>query len=352
MAKEYVFQIPTHNSVYIENYEKGNYENREIRVNYCLPEKGVNTETGVLLLICGYGATIDSNVYIKMRRNFSDHYNLITIQCDYFGSKYMHSNFSDSFKNQEELRRCFAENLTTAQISFGEELNDFNDMGIMQAIDNIVSTITVLGTLKQQGLVFNTNKVMIYGHSQGGYLAFLCNRFAPGLYNLIIDNSAWNVPKYLDESRLVLLRVEPFGDLTLDIEYLIAKDKSLRISTSIYDLNFLYKDYINTCQVISCHGVDDELVRIEDKRMLLKDIENMMLIEIEKEDVDGILFGSSEHGLGADFLKLFDLIYSEYTPIYLADFDFKKPDNVIIDLENGRIIEINYDNLFPNILLR
>ena len=47
----------------------------------------VNENTGMLVLIPGYGGNIDSHVFRKMREVFAEQYNFITVQCDYFGNR-------------------------------------------------------------------------------------------------------------------------------------------------------------------------------------------------------------------------------------------------------------------------
>ena len=74
-------------------YRSGIYEeiqlSRKIRTDLVFPQKGIDENTGVLMLITGYGATIDSHVFEKMREKFSNLYNMVVTQCDYYGSKYM-----------------------------------------------------------------------------------------------------------------------------------------------------------------------------------------------------------------------------------------------------------------------
>lgn len=54
---------------------------RKLIFYYSEPDKGVNEETGILLIIAGFGGNANSNVYKKMRNTFADKYNLLTIQC-------------------------------------------------------------------------------------------------------------------------------------------------------------------------------------------------------------------------------------------------------------------------------
>lgn len=43
----------------------------------------MNLEASIFLFILGYGGTANSNVHKKMRCQFADKYNLVTIQCAY-----------------------------------------------------------------------------------------------------------------------------------------------------------------------------------------------------------------------------------------------------------------------------
>ncbi|MGF9699809.1 hypothetical protein [Paenibacillus sp. MABNR03] len=90
-----------------------------------------------------------------MRSVFADEYNLVSIQCDYFGLEFMqHSPLPESLYN-------------------------FNDMGIMQALDNLTAIGIVEQILKDNNLNFNAGKVIAYGHSHGAYLAYLLNVLSP-----------------------------------------------------------------------------------------------------------------------------------------------------------------------------
>lgn len=78
MAKEHQFSLPAHPNI----YEQGDQRGRALNIHFCEPDCGVTEDTGILLLIPGFGAGSNSRVYKKMRKVFSDKYNLITIQCD------------------------------------------------------------------------------------------------------------------------------------------------------------------------------------------------------------------------------------------------------------------------------
>ena len=119
MAQEHSLDINTHENIYKDISSSGYGYNRKAAVYFSLPDKGVNSDTGLLLLIAGFSGEANSNVHKKMRNYFADKYNLITVQCDYFGYQFMQDPiitrknypylFSTLLKefNQEDLKAIF-----------------------------------------------------------------------------------------------------------------------------------------------------------------------------------------------------------------------------------------------------
>ncbi|PWW08693.1 hypothetical protein DFQ01_101419 [Paenibacillus cellulosilyticus] len=269
MAKSYTVNISAHRNVYNNNL-------RTMNLYFSEPEQGVNKETGLLLFIAGYGGHANSNVYKKMRDVFADQYNLVCIQCDYFGWEFM---------QHEELE---------------ESIDNFNDMTTMQALDNLTAVTMVIEILKDNNLDFNGRRIIAYGHSHGAYLTYLCNRLSPGLFSSIIDNSSYNYPMYLHYGR------EISGGSTLS--YLAGKTV---LFPELYDLVRLYDGFDNRAQILSWHGENDDMAPIEDKERLCAVTKGMKLERVRQEHIrpDGA-FTSTRHGLNADFLKMFDLAFS------------------------------------------
>ena len=63
MAKGYEFEMYGQPS-YLEPKE------RKLKVYFTEPDSGINKDTGILLLVAGFGGNANSNVYKKMRSNF------------------------------------------------------------------------------------------------------------------------------------------------------------------------------------------------------------------------------------------------------------------------------------------
>ncbi|WP_409176027.1 DUF2920 family protein [Brevibacillus fortis] len=328
MAKDYQVNWSAHPNIY------NNYSERTFNFYFSEPEAGVNSETGLLLLIAGFGGNANSNVYKKMRRVFADQYNLVTVQCDYFGQEFMQGYQTLQFNlSQQDMKSVFTPdeikminqegfnlpqflNIASKyniQVAADEKLNEskknFNDMGIMQAIDNLTAVFYVIQILKDNNLKFNSKKIITYGHSHGAYLSYLCNAFAPSLFNLLIDNSSWLFPVYLKSDRHLYINI---GNMLLDISFKYIAS-TIDYDAEILHLPTLYKKFNNQCEIQSFHGTTDNLISHIKKQRFCTSLANCTYHEISDEKLDGTIFQSTNHGLDSDFLALFDYVMKNMT---------------------------------------
>lgn len=352
MAYNQTIEIPAHPNIYTGNNE------RSLQIKYSIPQKGTNVETGIVLFVPGFGGNINSNVYKKMREVFADQYNLITVQCDFFGSKYMQE--AEGFKcNEEELSKLSKEHLEELML-YPEKLesiiknysiqfkcsalmdeteNDFADMGYMQAIDLITAVEAVKIILNENHLLYDKNKIIGYGHSQGAFLLHLANKLAPHLFTYIFDNSSWVQPVYLTSNRGYLKGV---GQAVLIIEFEYFAKKYL-VDKSALSLHNLYKAFKNGSYIFSLLGTTDNLVVVEDKKKSLSNINYVRFKIIDDKKIDGEIFKSTNHGLDADFLKLFDYLIRE-VPSHRNKIKFKS--NYLV-ASSQTVISVNYSNGLP-----
>lgn len=361
MSKEYDIEIYGHPSLLSP-------KNRKIKIYFSEPELGINEKTGIVLFIAGFGGNANSNVYKKMRSEFSDKYNLITIQCDYFGWEFMQESGNIALDiNRNTLEKQIGKENTkyvyetgfdfqklvntlsehginiNCKATLNETLENYNDMGLMQAIDNISAVLCVIELLKDNKYNFNKDKIILYGQSHGAYLAYLSNALAPNLFSLLIDNSSWLFPQYLKGSRYLYKEYEN-STLQIEFNYLAS---TLNYDKEILSLDSLYKKFQNQCDIICYHGTKDNLISHKDKKKLRYVIDRFYYNEIGESKIDNEVFKSTEHGLNADFLKLFN-----YT---VKNHNFKKRiksnyiDDIIIYETNRNIYLINYKNIVPKI---
>ncbi|MCH5266859.1 MAG: DUF2920 family protein [Lachnospiraceae bacterium] len=301
---------------------------RTIKMSFCEPEGGANEKTGILLLIAGYGGNSNSRVYRKMRRQFADAYNLVTLQCDYLGYQFMqndhHLPVTDKVLKDSLTEKEFAEILNSPEskeellrgktlegyLDLKESEDDYNEMGLLQAMDNLMAVKVLLDIMRENSLVPPADRMYIYGQSHGAYLAYVCNFLAPGLFSGIIENSAYLLPKYLSCDREVIKQGEI---LTLRKLYRYRVGVEQGIDLDSYDLCKLYDGWNNRAVIISFHGADDTMIPLDEKKEFLAHIPHTYLHAITAEDVDGEIFSSSNHSLDADLLKVFEKGYEELT---------------------------------------
>lgn len=279
MSIKYTLETVGHPSIY-------NPQSRKLLIEFEVPSSIVaNNAPGIIILIPGYGGNIYSNVYKKMRNVFADENNFITVQCNYFGSEFM----------QKEVLK--------------ETIAYFNEMGPIQAMDNLIALKCVKDYCDENEIQYNSKIVVAYGHSHGAYLAHLMNVLMPEVLSCIIDNSGWLFPDHINKSRY-LYRVSETGDpvLVAQIDYLI---KNIIMDREIYNLRIMYPK-INETRIISFHGVDDTLISVNDKVNFLCGVRNTSIELIGKSRIDNKIFNSSTHGLGADFLELFRYVLRNY----------------------------------------
>jgi len=360
MAENQSITIPAHHSIY--NGSTG----RELRIDFSIPDSGVTAETGLLIFAPGFGGNIDSNVYKKMRNLFADKYNLVTLQCSFFGDEFMQGAENFNLKNglSEVSGYLTAEELEVFQRNPSDLLNllssktmtlpataklsetkdNFNDMGFMQAIDIVTALESIKIILKENGLLFNEQKVIGYGHSHGAYLLHLSNRLAPHLFSYIVDNSAWIEPVYLSANRYLFHQL---GSMTLQIEFdYLAKE--IVLDKGALNLNTLYDNFENHSKMIVFQGTDDNLIDHRLKEKVVSKIKNAKFVLIDKKDVDNHTFKSNTHGLDADFLNMFEWAYEK-----MGEYANEQPLKSFGEIQLSKTrIAVDYSHGLPVFMLK
>ncbi len=218
--------------------------------------------------------------------------------------------------------------------SLDETLEDFNDMGYMQAIDLITAIEAVKIILRENRLSFNAKRMIGYGHSHGAYLVRLCNRLVPHLFSFIIDNSAWIEPVYLFSNRYLY---QNLGKARLRIEFDYLAKKVIQNKHNL-NLEKLYQDYTGTAQIITFQGDNDNLVNHWAKKSLIESLRHSTFILVTERDIDHKKYKTNTHGLGADFLELFDYALQYESPADVSvDVEWNYSlnfDGVTIDVSN------------------
>ena len=309
MSRVVSLKIKAHDNIYMKKLNQEQAEERELYLEMGIPENGINENTGLLVLIPGYGGEMESNIYTKMRREFSDRYNMVVMQCNYFGNHFM----SEPLFLETARKLCADPEVAEIHLKYSKEteetLQEFNDMGIMQAVDIVTATLYCLQYIREKETsMLNTKKVMLFGSSHGAYLAHLANIICPQLYTYIIDVSSYIFPYYLTHERIW----KTDGDkrnVEIITKCFLTQHQELQYSKKLYDLEFLYQNSKNTCKIIAFQGTQDWMVDYKEKESFIKGIgETAQLMLIDTKDVDGVLCKNASHGLGMDFVELFQML--------------------------------------------
>lgn len=344
MAKEYELEIQGQPTRY-SNQE------RYFKMYFAEPEEGAGESTGVFLFIAGYGGHAMSNVYQKMRRELADQYNCITLQCDYLGYRHMqndhHLTVTEEMlrevltpREYRMLTRDYEGNkallegkILSDYISLQETADDFNEMGLWQAMDNLMALKVLLDVVQENGISICRNRIYVFGQSHGAYLAYLCNFLAPGLFTGIIENSAYLFPYFLHHDREVI-KVGSALTLRKIYHYLIADQD---IDADSYDLSKLYQVFQNQARIISYHGAADEMIPLQEKQEFLNHIQGVSLHVVTEKEVDGKKFGSAGHSLEANFFLVIEEAMKELEEMPLLCQDLSVlPENIFFQTEKYR----------------
>jgi len=301
----------------------GSSRERNVEVFYTEPEDGVNSATGFLLLISGFEGDTRANVYKKMRVEFSDRQNLVVVECDYMGYQFMGS---QTMKEVHGIMQGLAEKIN-GMLERGESLpkevlsehflqeespDDFCELGLFQALDNLRALKGVMDLMKCRGYEYNENRIIAYGYSHGAYLALLCNALRPHLFSGILDNSGWVYPVYLYRPRICsgVWSDSGTGESRKLFVFVDYQGRQWIDDLEVYNLRRMYSQFHNHARILSFHGEEDGLVPLKEKENFGDGVDNLRLYVIREADVDGKIFQNTKHGMGSDFLRLFYFVNS------------------------------------------
>jgi hypothetical protein len=318
MAEEQVFSCsayPVNNSY------------REQTVYFAYPEE-INRETGMMLLISGFGSNPEADTYKEMRKMFAEEHNLVVIQSTYLGMEFMgdineaHLDSSqlqelqrvlpDDIKEKVFLEKArldftplmdpslpFTLNITT-NMKLDETEDNFAEMGPIQAIDCVRALQLVYEIIRDNGYEINLDRVIAYGHAHGAYLAHLCNRFFPDLFSFMLDIGAWISPAYLRSPRFLLQKINNLWWQKI-FTYRIT---SQQYDPQLYDLGFLYHGFDNKANIVVYQGVTDNFVKHEVKQRIFNPVRNVIFNVITPDKVDGMAIRSTNNG-DVNLIELF-----------------------------------------------
>lgn len=182
-----------------------------------LPEAGITEETGIIMVLGGWGEQAGAVYQEELRSFLADKLNCIAVGVNYFGSfrnqalrispDFLHNinriyNLEMSLedfkkaRSEEELYRVIAEIIVPRGVTSldlrcqptivtGRE--EYQSWGFLPAVD----CLQVLGEVLKTYPV-NTKRIIAYGKGYGAYVALLLGKFAPNTFSVVIDREGYS----------------------------------------------------------------------------------------------------------------------------------------------------------------
>ena len=247
-----------------------------------------------------------------------------------------------TLKNQGKVPNDF---LAPLSISLQPTKNEYNNFGLMQALD-IINAIYFVRKNHAKFKLAKTPKTLLFGTSHGGYLALLCAKFAPWLIDAVVENSGYaNAPfrmlglgKYIDYLKIQEWSMKPSENIGLIVftkTHFNRDENSLNCYTEAHDKirSLPELDHLQTqaaCHkavFVSYHSARDfDIARPEPKQRLYQmlaklDFDATLHLIKDESEIDGKFIKNLEHGMG---MSMKSLIKKELPPLLARDFKHEK----------------------------
>jgi hypothetical protein len=205
---------------------------RNINMHVEVPCSGIDTNTGLMLVLHNWGGIYNEPHYLDWCKFFTDRYNVIAISVNY-----LQSGDEDPQYTKEKPY----------------------DLGYLQAIDCIRALYYVDAELKAENVKYNPHRCYSMGGSGGGNVSLMVNKFAPHTFACIID-----ICGVSGLSDALAYGFDEYGSCMnagysqdpYSLKYLTKAMQEIRDSGNLQHLKLQFKCNPNN-KVIIAHGMDD-----------------------------------------------------------------------------------------------
>lgn len=324
-------------------------ERKQLEYFLTFPKEGLNKDTGLVFCIPPWGDKADSPYQKnKLRPYISDRYNCVSCGINYFGIQpqvfgdyvvmpsphffegisvlydinplnYADNGYVSLNQVAEILRMKGIKRLPSyCRVYFKLANGEYESFGFLPALDHL----TICGEILKR-FPLNTKRIIAFGSSYGGYIALLMAKYAPQTFSVIIDNSGFVRTSMNNVAGVDLFYIEKTLELN-GVSFPWAKDNLWRIydEMSPYYFSDSHKCIRNLLQKTHNHCIskyyifhaeEDPIAPTAYKKAFVDTIKNyaesVYSKFISKEDLDGKLFKTLEHGMNASLRGIFDYVY-------------------------------------------
>ncbi len=287
---------------------------REVEMYVREPAAGINSNTGLMLLLHNWGGTWEQTV--PWCNVLADRYNLITISVNYLQS--------------------------------GETKHDKipYDHGLLQTLDCLRAIYTVQQQLEKADVKWNSKRLYAAGGSGGGNVSQMVNKLAPSSFACIVD--ICGMPGLTDEIAFGKGNLNAgYSDDPESPKFLTKAMQEIRDPGHLPHLRTFKKINPNN-KVVIVHGQDDYSCAVVDKIRIFKNMVKTgfrpSAYFLTESDVDGEVITTSGHAVG-DRLKVIVRYagqFLEENGAFSAEVsgpnDFEKAEKVEFPCTNGKYI--------------
>jgi hypothetical protein len=312
----------------------------------CAPDRGVNTDTGLVLFFVGYGMEPCGRYVRSLLSYLANKHNCIAASVDYFGAALWespkcrwvpHPNFFTHLKKFHGIEvnapKGFDVKQLRDQLSIGLRQRgiarldpacvfllvspEYHSMGFLPALDGIQVAHCLRGEF-----ALNKRRLFAFGTSYGGYIASLMVKLAPRTFRMVVDNSGfssaeddiWNVygmAKWFSPEGVAMntFMTAAFSQDVKAPNFFSPAHKDIR--------NLLNPGHVHesSTRLYGYHSVSDEVAPTAAKLKLREVYAGKLPYELEIIDaakIDGRVFKDLSHGLRASMRGLFDRSYDKF----------------------------------------
>jgi poly(3-hydroxybutyrate) depolymerase len=241
---------------------------REVEFYVREPTRGINADTGLMLLLHNWGGTWKMTApWCDM---LADHYNLITVSVNYLQS--------------------------------GEAKHDKvpYDHGLLQAVDCLRAVYSIREQLAKAGVKWNSRRLYAAGGSGGGNVSQMVNKLAPSSFVCIVD--ICGMPGLTDDIAFGKGRLNAgYSRDPNSPKYLTAAMQEIRNPGNPVHLEIM-KKFNPHNKVVIVHGQDDRSCSVVDKIGIFKNMVQAGFRPsgyfLAPSDVDGKVITNTGHGVG------------------------------------------------------
>jgi hypothetical protein len=312
----------------------------------CTPDRGINTDTGLVLFFVGYGMEPCGRYVRSLLSYLANKHNCIAASVDYFGADIWnlrkcrwipHPDFFTNLKKHHGIEVNAPKGFDTLEminklvvalhqrgvksLAGGCGLlgisPEYNSMGVLPALDGLQVTHCLV-----EQFALNKRRLFLLGTSYGGYIANLMVKFAPKTFRMVIDNSGfssaeddiWSVygkakMHYPDGFAVNTMMIAAFSEDAAAINFFSPARREIR--------NLLNRAHCHesTARLYAYHSIEDAVAPAAKKLALREIYSNYVFYELEIIDhstLDGRIFKDLSHGMHASLRGVFDCSYDKF----------------------------------------